>query len=290
MQAGGGACCGSAELVRCSACMQAGSGALLEEQLQEGKGSLGAAYAALNHKYEAQKAGHFQGLAADSQELSDLAQHYSAHPPSTDSEKQRLLSSGSRSARSSGSERRARGITATNGMGGKFLGAGDLEHLNMLAATQKVAVYHVQQSPLLTVTQAQEAQRKETKARKKVRVVVWPMFLYFLFILAAGYYFYTRLVHGMGGLTAPLRSYSYFVLFVEMLGAINMLFYACWLFARPINSDVFPPLLDNGAPPRPPPLLLPQTALLACHPMPPRLLLAASPCCPRAFCVLSARQ
>ena len=30
------------------------------------------------------------------------------------------------------------------------------------------------------------------------------------------------------------------MLCVEMLGAINMLFYGCWLFAKPVNDDVFP--------------------------------------------------
>lgn len=97
--------------------------------------------------------------------------------------------------------------------------------------------------------QHKEAAGKETVSRKRVRIIVWPMILYFAFILAAGYYFYARIEHGMGGLTAPLRSYSYFVLFVEMLGAVNMLFYACWLFARPVNTDVFPPANEKGAVP-----------------------------------------
>jgi hypothetical protein len=92
-----------------------------------------------------------------------------------------------------------------------------------------------------------EAARKETVSRKRVRIVVWPMVLYFSFILSAGYYVYARIEHGMGGLTAGLRSYSYFVLFVEILGAVNMLFYACWLFARPVNTDVFPPANEKGS-------------------------------------------
>lgn len=85
-------------------------------------------------------------------------------------------------------------------------------------------------------------------SRKRVRIMVYPMILYFAFILAAGFYFYARIKHGMGGLTAGLRSYSFFVLFVEMLGAVNMIFYACWLFARPINTDVFPPANEKGDP------------------------------------------
>lgn len=72
------------------------------------------------------------------------------------------------------------------------------------------------------------------------------MLLYVAFILAAGYYFYARITWGMGGLSPGLQSYSYFVLFVEILGAINMLFYAVWLFARPVNTDVFPPANEKG--------------------------------------------
>lgn len=91
-----------------------------------------------------------------------------------------------------------------------------------------------------------EAARKETKARRSVKIKIIPMILYFAFILCAGFYFYTRIIFGMAGLTPGLQSYSFFVLFVEMLGAINMLFYACWLFARPVNTDVFPPAMENG--------------------------------------------
>jgi endoglucanase len=92
----------------------------------------------------------------------------------------------------------------------------------------------------------QDSCRKETKALRSVRIKVWPMMLYFTFILTACFYFYARINHGMGGLSAGLQSYSYFVLFVEVLGSLNMLFYACWLFARPINDDVFPEAMANG--------------------------------------------
>ena len=85
-----------------------------------------------------------------------------------------------------------------------------------------------------------EAKRKETTARRGVKISVIPMLLYFLFICAACFYVYTRVRFGMGGLQSGLRSYSFFVLFVEILGMINMLFYGCWLFAKPVNSDVFP--------------------------------------------------
>lgn len=91
-----------------------------------------------------------------------------------------------------------------------------------------------------------EAARKETKARRSVKIKIIPMILYFAFVLCAAFYFYTRIIYGMGGLTPGLQSYSFFVLFVEMLGAVNMLFYACWLFARPVNTDVFPPVMENG--------------------------------------------
>lgn len=112
--------------------------------------------------------------------------------------------------------------------------------------------------------QHKEAARKETVSRKRVRIMVYPMILYFAFILAAGYYFYARIVHGMGGLTPALQSYSFFVLFVEVLGAVNMLFYACWLFARPINTDVFPPANEKGGHPRPRCSLSPFPYVLQC--------------------------
>ena len=35
-----------------------------------------------------------------------------------------------------------------------------------------------------------------------------------------------------------LQVYSYVVLVIEVMGIINMLFYGCWLFAKPNNSDV----------------------------------------------------
>jgi hypothetical protein len=221
--------------------------ALMQGELDSGNVRLGAAYEELNRRYDTAKAAAFQrSEGMHEHTLSDMVCTNSARV-SADSEKAKLLGSGARS--SSG---RGQVVAATNGMGARVLSADGLEHLNMVAAAHQVAAYHVQQSPLLTVAQYNEAKRKETKARRKVRVIMWPMLLYFSFILAAGYYFYTRIMFGMGGLTAPLRSYSYFVLFVEMLGAINMLFYACWLFARPVNTDVFPQVNENGAPSRGP--------------------------------------
>lgn len=103
-------------------------------------------------------------------------------------------------------------------------------------------------SDVMVQAQHQEAVSKETTSRNRVRIMVIPMILYFTFILAACFYFYARIEYGMGGLTPPLRSYSFFVLFVEMLGSVNMLFYACWLFARPVNTDVFPPVNEDGEP------------------------------------------
>jgi endoglucanase len=81
----------------------------------------------------------------------------------------------------------------------------------------------------------------ERRAKRMVRVKLFPMLLYICFILASLLYVYVRVRHGMGGLTPPLVIYSYVVLFVEMLGALNMVFYGCWLFAKPVNTDVFPP-------------------------------------------------
>jgi hypothetical protein len=90
--------------------------------------------------------------------------------------------------------------------------------------------------------QREYLKERETErcAKRLVRVKIFPMVLYIAFILAALLYCYVRIVHGMGGLTLPLIIYSSIVLFVEMLGALNMVFYGCWLFAKPVNSDVFP--------------------------------------------------
>jgi hypothetical protein len=99
---------------------------------------------------------------------------------------------------------------------------------------------HRQHAPAALQEQYKEARRKESTAMRGVKISIIPMFLYFVFILAAILYCYTRIRFGMGGLYHALKSYSYFVLAVEMLGAINMLFYGCWLFAKPVNDDVFP--------------------------------------------------
>lgn len=85
-----------------------------------------------------------------------------------------------------------------------------------------------------------ESKPKESRAHRGVKISVVPMFLYLAFICASIFYVYVRIRYGMGGLNDSLRSYSYFVLFVEVLGMINMLFYGCWLFAKPVNDDVFP--------------------------------------------------
>ena len=44
-----------------------------------------------------------------------------------------------------------------------------------------------------------ESKRKELTARRGVKISLLPMLLYFVFILAAGFYAYTRVEHGMGG-------------------------------------------------------------------------------------------
>jgi hypothetical protein len=91
-----------------------------------------------------------------------------------------------------------------------------------------------------------EKQREtEIRAKKSIRVSLLPMLLYILFILAAGIYAYTRVAKGMDGLILELRIYSYIVLVVELMGAMNMLFYGCWLFAKPDNTDVFPIRVDK---------------------------------------------
>jgi hypothetical protein len=117
----------------------------LENKMHEGKASLAAAYAVLNRNYEEQRMAGHNG--ARSQTLSDVTRTYADNTSQgTGSDKKRLIRS---DQHSSGSPHHSRG-QYYNGMG-KFMETEDLEKLNMLAAAQKVAAYHVQQSPLLTV-------------------------------------------------------------------------------------------------------------------------------------------
>lgn len=85
-----------------------------------------------------------------------------------------------------------------------------------------------------------EQREGERRAKKTVRIKLFPMLLYCFFILACGFYAYVRVLFGMGGLVTGLKVYSYIVLVIELLGALNMVFYGCWLFAKPVNDDVFP--------------------------------------------------
>jgi hypothetical protein len=113
-------------------------------------------------------------------------------------------------------------------------------------------------------SEAEMESKTLVRAKRTVRIKLLPMICYLAFILAALLYAYVRVVYGMGGLTLGLMIYSYIVLFVEMLGALNMLFYGCWLFAKPVNDDVFPPpdKLVRALPSHFPPLhRLQQTAL-----------------------------
>lgn len=119
-------------------------GDALENKLGEAKGSLAAAYAALNRNYDEQRKG---GDQTRSNTLSDVARTYVGTNSPGGSDKNKLIPG---SNRSSGTSRPDRSERGGNGLG-KFLETEDLEKLNMLAAAQKVAAYHVQQSPLLTV-------------------------------------------------------------------------------------------------------------------------------------------
>lgn len=112
------------------------------EGFDDAKGSLAAAYAALNQNYEMQR---MQGYdQTRSKTLSDVARTYADTTSGASGKKHQQGSSDSESPHPS------RGTYGGNGMG-KFLETEDLEKLNMLAAAQKVAAYHVQQSPMLTV-------------------------------------------------------------------------------------------------------------------------------------------
>jgi hypothetical protein len=73
------------------------------------------------------------------------------------------------------------------------------------------------------------------------------MILYLAFMLASGIYVYTRIMHGMDGLRLELKIYSYIVLVIEIMGIVNMLFYGCWLFAKPNNHDITPDVRLSNA-------------------------------------------
>jgi hypothetical protein len=85
-----------------------------------------------------------------------------------------------------------------------------------------------------------KAREKEVAAKRSVRLSLIPILLYLTFMLGTVAYVYSRVRFGMGGLTLPLIIYSYILLVVELLGVMNMLFYGCWLLAKPVNDDVFP--------------------------------------------------
>ena len=88
----------------------------------------------------------------------------------------------------------------------------------------------------------EKAREEEVRATKSVRISILPMILYIAFFLAALIYAYTRVTRGMDGLILELRIYSFIVLIVELMGGVNMLFYGCWLFAKPDNTDVLNPV------------------------------------------------
>lgn len=88
-------------------------------------------------------------------------------------------------------------------------------------------------------SEAEKELETESKAKKRIRISPFPMFLYFFFLAAMGFYAFVRTTWGMTGLAGGLKGYSIFVLVVELLGAINMLFYGCWLFAKPNNRDIY---------------------------------------------------
>jgi hypothetical protein len=99
-------------------------------------------------------------------------------------------------------------------------------------------------------SEAEEEAAGEIKAHKRIAISIFPMVLYVFFIAAAVFYAFVRVAYGMEGLNANLQAYSYFVLVVELLGMINMLFYGCWLFAKPNNKDVHARIDENVRRPR----------------------------------------
>ena len=113
---------------------------LLDNKMNQAKGSLAAAYAALNRAYEDQQKGAF----TRSNTLSEVTHTLADTSSAGGTEIQKFVPGSNRSTDSDAGE------YGGNGMG-KFLNTEDIEKLNMIAAAQKVAAYHVQQSNLLTV-------------------------------------------------------------------------------------------------------------------------------------------
>lgn len=101
-------------------------------------------------------------------------------------------------------------------------------------------------------SQYKEQRESERRAKKMVRIKLFPMLLYVFFILAGMFYAYVRIIFGMGGLVTGLQVYSYIVLVIELMGGLNMIFYGCWLFAKPVNDDVFPRADASTVCPSPP--------------------------------------
>lgn len=124
----------------CFGLLQDTGGKLLDDRTNQAKGSLAAAYAALNRNYEEQSKGEFTHT------LTDVVNTFADNSSATGSEIQKLVPALESSSSTDSDQMDPGG----NGLG-KFLNTEDLEKLNMIAAAQKVAAYHVQQSHLLTV-------------------------------------------------------------------------------------------------------------------------------------------
>ena len=118
----------------------------------------------------------------------------------------------------------------------------------LASAVVRRSVCSWQSRKLAMQAEFEEQLMTEERARKRLTLALWPLLLYIFFICASGFYAYARVAYGMAGLNPQLTIYSYVVLVVELLGAINMLFYGCWLFAKPDNRDIFSKLDDKARP------------------------------------------
>ena len=67
-----------------------------------------------------------------------------------------------------------------------------------------------------------EQREGERRAKKMVRIKLFPMLLYCFFILAAMFYAYVRILFGMGGLVTGLKVYSYIVLVIDEMADLMM--------------------------------------------------------------------
>lgn len=133
-------------------CMQADEEQLLNSKIADARGSLAAAYAALNENYERSRVlgapAPDAAVSASNPLLTSPAAGLMASSGATDSATRAKLKIASADSSSTPTEKVGTGVVVNGGMLDYMP---PTEGLTMIQAAQKVAAFHVQQSHLLTI-------------------------------------------------------------------------------------------------------------------------------------------